>query len=105
MGPGSPRTEATCPGSWSSERQSQAWDPRLLIFHPTLCLLRSAAIQRLDYTGIHFPLSTDESGKTCVVALSELNVPSANENEKLIRLHNHSLRLQLPSLLSQLPHL
>lgn len=38
------------------------------------------------------------------VVLSELNVPSANENERLIRFHNHSLRLKLPSLLHQLLH-
>ena len=38
-----------------------------------------------------FPLGTDESRRICGVVLSELNVPSANENKRLIRFHNHSL--------------
>lgn len=47
------------------------------------------------YTGICFPLGTDDSRRIFGVVLSELNVPSANENERLIRFHNHSLRLTL----------
>lgn len=58
----------------------------------TLSLLESAAVQMLYYIGICFPLGKDESRRICGVALlSELNVPSANENERLIRFHNHSL--------------
>lgn len=68
-----------------------------------LSLLKSAAVQMVYYTGICFPLGTDESRRIFGVVLSELNVPSANENERLIRFHNHSpinLALLLYQLLS-----
>lgn len=82
--------------------ESQDWDPGLHIFSYMLSLLKSAAVQMVYYTGICFPLGTDERRRIFRVVLSELNVPSANENERLIRFHNHSLRLTLHFLPHQL---
>lgn len=90
MGPGPPGVRHCAQGQRASRSGAKAGTRASA---RQLQALPAAAVQTPCYTGICFPLGTDESRRACGVVLSELNVPSANENEKLIRFHNHSLRL------------
>lgn len=81
MGPWSPWA-GTVPRVTELVDIEQDWDRTHILKHNHL---KSTAVQMVYYTGICFPLGTDESRRIFRVVLSELNVPSAINERKLIR--------------------